>query len=41
MTADKEAKVKKCIDLLSSRLHIVEEKANGHIRVNEIGRAHV
>lgn len=33
MDCKKELKTQKTIQLLESRLHIVEEKANGHIRV--------
>lgn len=34
MNNSKEHKTKYCIELLQSRLHLVEEKANGHIRVS-------
>lgn len=33
MKDSNELKVKKCIELLESRFHMVEVKANGHIRV--------
>lgn len=34
MEESKELKIKKSIEMLENRLHLVEVKANGHIRVN-------
>ena len=34
MKMQKEDKVIKAVGMLTSRLHLVEQKANGHIRVN-------
>ena len=34
MNENKENKTTKAISILEGRLHLVEEKANGHIRVN-------
>jgi len=33
MNDSKETKTQKCISMLENRLHLVEEKVNGHIRV--------
>lgn len=34
MKDSNEIKTARCIEMLESRLHLVEIKANGHIRVN-------